>query len=212
MEDECRHRTIIMLANHLARALQTDRYQWYGISVIQDLMRGIPWQASGYFPRVSLCDFTVRQMANIQKYSVQCVLVINIFTEKIFILLWFWYGILLVATSISFIYCYRIHSDLLINNSEQRFSEDTTLKLVEDGGTPIKIKSTTATFPPHPSKNNKQKRRADSAPLGEEKEFKTKLLPIENENKEESSSSSNSSSKENQNESDEEDNKTNNKN
>uniref|UniRef100_A0A915P6N7 Innexin n=1 Tax=Meloidogyne floridensis TaxID=298350 RepID=A0A915P6N7_9BILA len=97
MEDECRHRTIIMLANHLARALQTDRYQWYGISVIQDLMRGIPWQASGYFPRV-------RQMANIQKYSVQCVLVINIFTEKIFILLWFWYGILLVATSISFIY------------------------------------------------------------------------------------------------------------
>uniref|UniRef100_A0A914MP03 Innexin n=1 Tax=Meloidogyne incognita TaxID=6306 RepID=A0A914MP03_MELIC len=159
MEDECRHRTIIMLANHLARALrfqnqilnrhlfihktmrflnitysaclisfiylftkflylvnifaqlylmnkflETDRYQWYGISVIQDLMRGIPWQASGYFPRVSLCDFTVRQMANIQKYSVQCVLVINIFTEKIFILLWFWYGILLVATSISFIY------------------------------------------------------------------------------------------------------------
>nr|CAD2147150.1 unnamed protein product [Meloidogyne enterolobii] len=96
---------------------------------------------------------------------------------------------------------YRIHSDLLINNSEQRFSEDTTLKLVEDGGTPIKIKST-KTFP-HPSKN--KKRRADSAPLGEEKEFKTKLLPIENENKEESSSSSNSSSsKENhQNESDE---------
>ena len=41
------------------RFLETDRYQWYGISVIQDLMRGIPWQASGYFPRVSLCDFTV---------------------------------------------------------------------------------------------------------------------------------------------------------
>uniref|UniRef100_A0A914KVA6 Uncharacterized protein n=1 Tax=Meloidogyne incognita TaxID=6306 RepID=A0A914KVA6_MELIC len=101
---------------------------------------------------------------------------------------------------------YRIHSDLLINNSEQRFSEDTTLKLVEDGGTPMKIKST-ATFP-HSSKNNKQKRRADSAPLGEEKELKTKLLPIENENKEESSSSNSSSSKENQNESDE-DNKTN---
>ncbi|KAL7075936.1 hypothetical protein ACQ4LE_004885 [Meloidogyne hapla] len=87
---------------------------------------------------------------------------------------------------------YRIHSDLLLNNSEQRFSEDTTLKLVEDG-TPTKI----------PSIKNKQKRRADSAPLQEEKELKTKLLPIENENNKQSSSSSNSSSsKENQNESD----------
>lgn len=84
--------------------LETDRYQWYGLSVIRDIMAGIPWQTSGYFPRISLCDFTVRQVANIQKYSVQCVLVINIFNEKIFILLWFWYALLLVVTSISFVY------------------------------------------------------------------------------------------------------------
>ncbi|KAL3123229.1 hypothetical protein niasHT_006772 [Heterodera trifolii] len=101
---------LLYLANVFAQLyfmnkfLETDRYNWYGLGVFLDIMAGIPWQTSGYFPRVSLCDFTVRQVANIQKYSVQCVLVINIFNEKIFILLWFWYALLLLVTSISFIY------------------------------------------------------------------------------------------------------------
>lgn len=55
--------------------LETDKYQWYGFGVIRDIVRGMPWESSGIFPRVSICDFTVRQVANIQKYSVQCVLV-----------------------------------------------------------------------------------------------------------------------------------------
>uniref|UniRef100_A0A0K0FA43 Innexin n=1 Tax=Strongyloides venezuelensis TaxID=75913 RepID=A0A0K0FA43_STRVS len=88
----------------LNKFLETDKYQWYGFGVIKDIMLGTQWERSGFFPRVSLCDFTVRQVANIQKYSVQCVLVINIFNEKIFVLLWFWYVLLSVATLSSFIY------------------------------------------------------------------------------------------------------------
>uniref|UniRef100_A0A914DNE0 Innexin n=1 Tax=Acrobeloides nanus TaxID=290746 RepID=A0A914DNE0_9BILA len=84
--------------------LKTGKHQWYGIGVINDILHGEPWETSGFFPRVSICDFHVRQVANIQKYSVQCVLVINIFNEKIFIFLWFWYVMLLVATVISFFY------------------------------------------------------------------------------------------------------------
>lgn len=39
--------------------LNTDNYSWYGFSVVYDIVRGVPWEASGYFPRVSICDFTV---------------------------------------------------------------------------------------------------------------------------------------------------------
>ncbi|CAJ0566530.1 unnamed protein product, partial [Mesorhabditis spiculigera] len=84
--------------------LKTDRYGMYGIDVLYDVITGVRWETSGYFPRTSVCDFTVRQVANIQKYSVQCVLVINIFTEKIFILLWFWYLLLLSASLFTVLY------------------------------------------------------------------------------------------------------------
>ncbi|KAL6743212.1 hypothetical protein Aduo_016285 [Ancylostoma duodenale] len=83
--------------------LGTNKHQWYGLGVIKDIVNGVEWETSGYFPRSAICDFEVRQVANIQKYSVQCVLVINIFNEKIFVILWFWYLLLFLSAAFTFI-------------------------------------------------------------------------------------------------------------
>ncbi|XP_048772744.2 innexin unc-9-like [Ostrea edulis] len=44
------------------------------------------------FPRVTMCDFNLRQMSNTQDWTVQCVLPLNMFYEAIFFSLWYWYA------------------------------------------------------------------------------------------------------------------------
>uniref|UniRef100_A0A0R3S431 Innexin n=1 Tax=Elaeophora elaphi TaxID=1147741 RepID=A0A0R3S431_9BILA len=92
----------------LNKFLRTDASSWYGFDVIRDIVNGTEWTTSGYFPRVSVCDFTVRQVGNIQRYSVQCVLVINMFNEKIFVFLWFWYLFLVFCTVLSLLYWFIV--------------------------------------------------------------------------------------------------------
>jgi len=45
-----------------------------------------------------MCDFKIRQNTNVHRYTVQCVLPINIFNEKIFTIVWFWLAIIAVVT------------------------------------------------------------------------------------------------------------------
>ncbi|KAI1725929.1 innexin domain-containing protein [Ditylenchus destructor] len=98
---------LLFLANVMAQAylmnrfLQTDYYDYYGWGVFKDLLQGKAWNDSGNFPRITYCDLDVRILGTVQKHTVQCVLVINIFTEKIFVMLWIWYTLLMAISIFS---------------------------------------------------------------------------------------------------------------
>ena len=82
--------------------LGTD-YHVYGIQLVNKMLNQVDWTASERFPRVTLCDFQIRQLGNIHRHTVQCVLPINLFNEKIFIFMWFWFVLVAVSTFLSFI-------------------------------------------------------------------------------------------------------------
>ncbi|GMT28902.1 hypothetical protein PFISCL1PPCAC_20199, partial [Pristionchus fissidentatus] len=100
--------------------LGTD-YTFWGFGILRDMLSGRQWQHSGHFPRVAYCDLSVREMGNINNWTVQCVLMVNMFNEKIFIFLWFWFAIVSVLSIYSlFKWIYRLLND----NNHQSYLED----------------------------------------------------------------------------------------
>ena len=83
--------------------LETD-YNLYGFHVVKRLIDGEDWRTSNRFPRVTLCDFELRIVGNVNRYTVQCALPVNLFNEKIYIFLWFWFVAVALVTSVSFIF------------------------------------------------------------------------------------------------------------
>lgn len=88
----------------LLNAFLSSNFSFIGIDILTGSL-----DASLRFPRITFCDFIIRQYQNIQQYTVQCVLPNNMLNEKIFIFLWFWL-VLVSAVSVTslLIYCYKL--------------------------------------------------------------------------------------------------------
>uniref|UniRef100_A0AC35UBY9 Innexin n=1 Tax=Rhabditophanes sp. KR3021 TaxID=114890 RepID=A0AC35UBY9_9BILA len=69
----------------------------WGIKLLSDLTNGKDWDDSGNFPRVTMCDFDVRILGNIQRYTIQ---VLNMFNEKIFLFLYWWFLVVGFMTAV----------------------------------------------------------------------------------------------------------------
>jgi len=70
-----------------------------GIEAIRRWMNGLDIEIVERFPRITMCKFMIRTLGdNIQPYDVQCLLPINIYNEKIFLLIWFWLAFVAIAS------------------------------------------------------------------------------------------------------------------
>lgn len=84
----------VVLQLFLLNIVLATKYSTFGIDIVREMVNRNDWTEESYvaFPRVTFCDFRIRgqDLGNVQSYTVQCVLPINLYNEKIYLFLWFW--------------------------------------------------------------------------------------------------------------------------
>ncbi|CAF1168084.1 unnamed protein product [Adineta steineri] len=87
----------------LLNAFLGNDYYLFGFEVIEKLFKNQRWTENKHFPKVTYCDFKIREIGINHFYTVQCVLRINLFNEVIFIIQWFWLISICAATLYDFL-------------------------------------------------------------------------------------------------------------
>uniref|UniRef100_A0A915CNC5 Innexin n=1 Tax=Ditylenchus dipsaci TaxID=166011 RepID=A0A915CNC5_9BILA len=87
----------------LNKFLGGEYFSW-GYETMISVVNGEDWKESVVFPRVIMCDFVVRRLANPQRWSIQCVMMLNMINEKMYFFLYFWFIFVGLVTLINFFY------------------------------------------------------------------------------------------------------------
>ncbi|KAE9413725.1 hypothetical protein Angca_007778, partial [Angiostrongylus cantonensis] len=90
----------IIILNHFLG----ENYLKWGYEMSSNIIQGKEWKETSIFPRVIMCDFQIRRLANLQRHTVQCVIMMNMINEKLYLFLYFWFFFLGVVTVINFVY------------------------------------------------------------------------------------------------------------
>ncbi|XP_063412392.1 innexin unc-7-like [Mytilus trossulus] len=91
-------------------------FKTLGVDVLSRVYNDITIFDHRRFPIVTFCDFDIRQMTNLQRWTVQCSLPINLYSDMIFIIDWF---ILVFMAILNFIYfIYHLVSTILPYRAE----------------------------------------------------------------------------------------------
>uniref|UniRef100_A0A914YSG1 Innexin n=1 Tax=Panagrolaimus superbus TaxID=310955 RepID=A0A914YSG1_9BILA len=80
----------------------------YGFTAFLNIFNSLKRNELTRFPRVIMCDFNIRTMANENNKTVQCVLMMNMINEKIFLFFYFWLWFLAIVTFINLFYHFGI--------------------------------------------------------------------------------------------------------
>jgi len=81
----------------ISRYVGNGRLDW-GFKVLHDAANGKFWDQTGFFPRLSSCEFHRDDLAATTLKEGRCVLMLNMVNEKVFAILYFWFLALFVAT------------------------------------------------------------------------------------------------------------------
>jgi hypothetical protein len=116
----------------ISTVITDDNRSLFGIQAIMALTHGENWKKTGIFPRVTICRFRIREAGiynsnYLSPKVTQCVLLTNMYIEKLFIVVWFGLWALLITNVINLLRFFW----LLIPKNRQSFLYDLMMPALE---------------------------------------------------------------------------------